>query len=188
MKRLALVAVAALTLAIATAAPAIPENTAHHNTPPEARCLLPSFEVFSGRVWRPAHWRRGDPPASTIAAAHRRIGCAASASHRHAMKAAWRQDRRAYNRYRELRLVAPYPGNGEWWAIPWPIVECESLSSGLWTAANPSGAVGPYQLLGHGAPYPADTWAEKIENHEIAGALYAESGTSPWVSSEACWG
>lgn len=104
------------------------------------------------------------------------------------MRKHWKRERGSYGRYRALRLIAPYPGNGEWWSVPWPIVRCESLSSGLWSAANSSGAEGPYQLLGHGQPWPVTSWHDKMEHHRIAAELYAESGTAPWVSSEPCWG
>jgi len=96
VKRLALAAVAAVTLAIALAAPAVSENSTAHHSRPEARCLLPSFEVFAAKVWAPKRWHRGAPPASTIAAAHRRIGCAPTKSHRVAMKHAWHRDRHAF--------------------------------------------------------------------------------------------
>lgn len=77
--------------------------------------------------------------------------------------------------------LTPYDcGSAGSFAIPCYIVECESGYS--WNAANPSGAVGPYQLLGWGAPYPADTKAEKMKNHRIAAELWAGgAGASNWV-------
>lgn len=96
------------------------------------------------------------------------------------MKKEWQRDRLAFGRYRALRRIAPYPGGGTYWAVPYYIVLCES--GGSWSAANPSGAVGPYQLLGWGAPYPARTWREKMENHRIAARVYAGgAGASNWV-------
>lgn len=66
------------------------------------------------------------------------------------------------------------------WAIPTYIVECES--GGSWSAYNPSGAVGPYQLLGWGAPYPAVTMHEKMMHHRIARDVWAGgAGASNWV-------
>jgi hypothetical protein len=92
----------------------------------------------------------------------------------------WHRARLRFGRYRELREIAPYPGAGTYWAIPYAVVYCESR--GLWSAYNPSGAVGAYQLLGHGAPYPATTWREKMANHRIAAELYAGgAGASAWV-------
>lgn len=66
------------------------------------------------------------------------------------------------------------------WAIPPYIVACES--GGSWSAYNPSGASGPYQLLGWGAPMPANTAARMARHHEIAAGLWAGGrGASHWV-------
>ena len=46
----------------------------------------------------------------------------------------------------------PIASGGGCWEIPVGCVMSES--GGSWGAANASGAVGPYQLLGHGAPFP----------------------------------
>jgi hypothetical protein len=110
-----------------------------------------------------------------------KLKCAGPANRR-AMRKHWKRERGSYGRYRALRLIAPYPGGGTWWAIPYYIVYCESGTSGLWAAANPSGAVGPYQLLGWGAPYPATTWRDKMANHRIAAAVWAGgAGAGNWV-------
>jgi hypothetical protein len=83
-------------------------------------------------------------------------------------------------RARHPELALPFPGpNGTRWAIPWAVVKCESGTSGLWRAANPSGAVGPYQLLG---------WAKRLVHHRIAARLYATNGLRDWAASRACWG
>jgi hypothetical protein len=85
-----------------------------------------------------------------------------------------------FRRWQSYREVAPYRGFNEgdpylkWLAVPAYIVACETngyRGEGRWHAANSSGAVGPYQLLGWGAPYPADTPREKVRNHEIASGL-----------------
>lgn len=102
MKRfVALATVVALAMAgivATTAATSESKTNTKQSNPPEARCLLPSFEVFAAKVWAPRRWQRGAPPGATIAAAHRRIGCAPSPAHRHAMKAIWRADRRAFEK------------------------------------------------------------------------------------------
>jgi hypothetical protein len=95
------------------------------------------------------------------------------------MKRTWALERQRFGRYRAFRRIAPYPGGGTWWSIPYSIVYCESR--GEWGAYNPSGAVGPYQLLGWGAPYPATTWRERMANHRIARELWISQGSSPWV-------
>jgi len=82
--------------------------------------------------------------------------------------------------WRHYRQVATYRGFNEgdpylkWLSVPAYIVSCETQGysgRGRWAASNPSGAVGPYQLLGWNAPYPATTPREKIRNHEIAASL-----------------
>lgn len=161
---------------------------AHPNIPASQCREAASFRHFSHRTWAPKLWRRGSPSAKVLAAKRRQLKRARGCGYRGKLRARWQRDRLRFGRYRELRKIAPYPGNGEWWSVPWPIVRCESLSSGLWSAYNSSGAEGPYQLLGHGQPWPVTNWHDKMEHHRIAAALYAESGTAPWVSSESCWG
>jgi hypothetical protein len=96
------------------------------------------------------------------------------------MRKTWQRKRRSYGRYREFRQVAPYPGLGSYWAIPAYIVACES--GGSWSAYNSSGASGPYQLLGWGAPFPATTWRARMAHHEIASDLWAGgAGAGNWV-------
>ncbi len=75
----------------------------------------------------------------------------------------------------EIRQLTPYRGpDGTRYAIPWRIIRCES--GGSWTAANPSGAIGVYQLLGKGVPWPADTERKRLEHHRVAAALWAGGG------------
>jgi hypothetical protein len=131
---------------------------------------------------------------STVSApAHRRMrrmyNCAASDVHREVIKkvhhrlkkARELRQRQAHEQARVANVLLPYAGpNGTRWAIPWPIVACES--GGDWYAHNPSGASGPYQLLGWGAPYPAVTEAQKMENHRIAARVWnGGRGAFNWV-------
>lgn len=176
MKRLPTTAVALVAVLLALSATA--HTSATPNAVPPVHCTAKAFAPFSKRVWSLDHWNRGKPPAKVIQALRRREACAGTLN-RAAMRKVWQRDRLHYGRYRAFRLIAPYPGGGTYWAIPAYIVECESHYS--WSAANPSGAVGPYQLLGWGAPYPAATWHEKMENHRIAHELYVSQGASPWV-------
>jgi hypothetical protein len=189
MKRfvaLATVAVVAFALAsVLTATAALEDNSKAQSTPihtpPPRSCTAATFKAFSAKVWSRGNWKRGKPKKTTITAKGKRLHCAPSASHRKAMARTWRTDKLRYGRYRALRLIAPYPGGGTWWAIPYYIVYCESR--GEWLAYNPSGAAGPYQLMPeHGAPYPATTWHEKMSVHRTAAALYAGgTGASNWV-------
>jgi hypothetical protein len=103
--------------------------------------------------------------------------CAGGRYKRQRMKA-YMQDRRdLHELYAYGDRITPYGP----WAIEPYIVECES--GGSWTAANPSGAIGPYQLLGKGAPWPAHTSVSAmIRHHEIAYGLWdGGSGRSHWA-------
>lgn len=75
----------------------------------------------------------------------------------------------------------PHPDGAGCWEIPaW----CVSNESGAdWTAHNPrSPARGAYQLLGHGEPWPVDSWQDAMAHHRIAEGLYAARGLQPWVA------
>lgn len=78
------------------------------------------------------------------------------------------------------------------WAIPAAIVGCESDFTN--EPPNYASAAGYYQIT-------AETWAayggrppddasqhSKREQDEVAGRIYRDAGTGPWVSSEGCWG
>jgi hypothetical protein len=81
---------------------------------------------------------------------------------------------------RMIRRLTPYHCATGRFAVPCYIIACES--HGSWTAANPSGAVGPYQLLGWGAPWPADTRAKRLAHHRIAARLWdGGKGASNWA-------
>lgn len=154
----------------------------HPNTE-ASQCLRPETarhsSPFIQKVWDKRRWERGSPSHVAIKAWRKRLKCAGP-ENRAAMKTRWRKERKSFGRYRKYRQITPYSGGGAHWAIPWPIVACES--GGSWTAYNPSGAMGPYQLLGWGAPYPADTWHEKMENHRIAAEVWAGgAGAGNWV-------
>lgn len=94
----------------------------------------------------------------------------------------YRSQARTWRWVHHIDVITPY---GKW-AIPPVIVMCES--GGLWWKSNPSGARGPYELLGHGEPWPANTSQAQAEHHEIAHELYDSAGTSPWNASRSCWG
>jgi hypothetical protein len=100
------------------------------------------------------------------------------------MRHAYRVRKRAFDWHRQIDLATPFGA----WAIPPAIVRCEGGFNG-WSTWNHggSGAAGPYQLLGWGAPMPANTPQRMAAHHLIAGRLYRASGTGPWVSSAGCW-
>ncbi len=92
--------------------------------------------------------------------------------------------------WRRYRQVAPYAGlnEGDKWLrylpVPAYIVQCETngyYGQGRWSAANSSGAQGPAQLLGWGAPYPANTPREKVRYWEVARHVLSVQGLSAWA-------
>lgn len=69
--------------------------------------------------------------------------------------------------------ITPYSGGGSCWAIPYSIVQCES--GGSYSAHNPSGASGAYQLMSGGG-------GSKSEQDQAAARLYAGgAGRGNWV-------
>lgn len=69
--------------------------------------------------------------------------------------------------------ITPYSGGGQCWAIPYSIVSCES--GGSYSAHNPSGASGAYQLMSGGG-------GSKSEQDQAAARLYAGgAGRGNWV-------
>jgi peptidoglycan hydrolase CwlO-like protein len=87
----------------------------------------------------------------------------------------------------EQARAASRPGPGGPWAIPWPIVECESGGQNL--PPNSAGASGYYQMLpstwrGLGGSTPAAYQASKAEQDRLAAKLWAGgSGARNWVCS-----
>jgi hypothetical protein len=147
------------------------------------------FSGFSKRVWDLDRWRRdhGEPKRAAIRAAVHMRHCALGAGHQDQMRIIWLQDKQAYYRYRGKRMaelraliaLTPYDcGSMGRFAIPCDIVSCES--GGSWGAANPSGAIGPYQFLGWAVPWPVRTKADQMAHHRQAAYLWADS-PSHWA-------
>lgn len=68
-----------------------------------------------------------------------------------------------------------------WTTVPGYVVVHESGCS--WTAANPSGACGPYQLLGW-TSCDTSTWQDKMRHHRMAAYVLREQGLGPaWTSN-----
>ncbi len=86
---------------------------------------------------------------------------------------------------REAAARATSAGPGGPWAIPWPIVQCESGGQNL--PPNSAGASGYYQMLpstwkGLGGSTPAAYQASKAEQDRLAAALWAGgAGAHNWV-------
>jgi hypothetical protein len=101
----------------------------HHHAAPNPVCTAPDFAQFSAEVWKLSLWERGQPKHSTISAQRRRLKCAGP-ENRKAMRHRWRADQAAYYEHRADMLyrqrVTPFYGGGNWWAIPYAMVICES--------------------------------------------------------------
>src|SRR6185295_15292800 len=86
---------------------------------------------------------------------------------------------------REAAARATSAGPGGPWAIPWPIVQCESGGQNL--PPNSAGASGYYQMLpstwkGLGGSTPAAYQASKAEQDRLAATLWAGgAGAHNWV-------
>jgi hypothetical protein len=85
----------------------------------------------------------------------------------------------------ERRRAAMVPGPGGPWAIPWPIVQCESGGQNL--PPNFAGASGYYQFMpatwrGLGGSTPHAYQASKAEQDRLAAQLWAGgAGARNWV-------
>jgi len=92
-------------------------------------------------------------------------------------------DRLIAERRRAAEVAAAGPGGP--WAIPWPIVQCESGGQNL--PPNGAGASGYYQMLpatwkGLGGSTPHAYLASKAEQDRLAAALWAGgAGAHNWV-------
>jgi len=101
-------------------------------------------------------------------------------------RAGRRRAERALNRLLAARAVAARAvGPGGPWAIPWPIVQCESGGQNL--PPNWAGASGYYQMLdttwkGLGGSTPHAYQASKAEQDRLAARLWAGgAGAHNWV-------
>lgn len=129
MKRLALVAVAALAFAV-LAALALSENSPSHPTP--QRCKPGAVRAYTAKVWDQNRWRRGDPTKAAVLGFRARLACAPP-GHRTELRHFWRDSQRDFYSARQVRLkharVDPFYGclpGGCHWAMPIWSVNCES--------------------------------------------------------------
>jgi peptidoglycan hydrolase CwlO-like protein len=123
-------------------------------------------------------------------AAQRRAALAAARQARLAALRATRADRLSAQRtldrlLAERERAAREAGPGGPWAIPWPIVQCESGGQNL--PPNAAGASGYYQMLpdtwrGLGGSTPQAYQAAKAEQDRLAAKLWNNgAGASNWV-------
>jgi peptidoglycan hydrolase CwlO-like protein len=104
----------------------------------------------------------------------------------HATRADRRRAQRTLSRLLARRARAARAGGpGGPWAIPWPVVQCESGGQNL--PPNSAGASGYYQMLpatwkGLGGSTPQAYQASKAEQDRLAARLWAGgAGASNWV-------
>lgn len=183
MKRLALAMIAAALACIAV----VPALTAGQTAAPDPTPLTCDSSsagqhykdarktIDAGWNWR--NWKSG-PKQAQLRNVQSHINCLERKRDRDKIKDYLGKKQVALQSYREYRQITPYRCQGGkygTWSIPCYIIACESGFS--WSAYNPSGASGPYQLLGWGAPMPANTWERKMEHHRIAASL----ALSNWV-------
>lgn len=159
----------------------------------ETETTFQGFKPWAKGVWDPKRWHRDSLKDKTIKAYKQKLKCAQSKSHKSAMSDYWRGAKSDFRDHqekqydiRQLRLeivaVTPYScGSAGRYAIPCYIVACESGYS--WSAYNPSGAAGVYQIMAeHGRPWPVYSARDKLVHHQIAYSLYSGgSGASNWV-------
>ena len=75
----------------------------------------------------------------------------------------------------------PYRGpHGTRWAIPWPIVACES--GGRWDKVGRAGEIGAYQLMpSHFSHECAGLGTSRWGQHRCARRLWVTQGSFPWT-------
>lgn len=148
----------------------------------------------SRRIWHPRRWERGGDPRTPAQVRRLRHMIRCNEAQRPRLRAIVKRERVEYKQVRRERVrrakrkleadwcaPRPHPEGAGCWEIPAWCVHAES--GGSWTAHNPSSpARGPYQLLGHGEPWPVDSRADALRHHEIAEGLYRSRGLQPWVA------
>jgi hypothetical protein len=150
-----------------------------------------TFAPLIRRAWAEKRWRQEDPRTTDQ---RRRLRhhreCPHTRSTRAYFRKASQRQRRQFEAHRKAKLEAreqrraltPYDcGSAGRFAIPCSVVACESGYS--WSAYNPSGAAGAYQIMPeHGRPWPVDSREDKLAHHRIAASLWAGgSGSGNWV-------
>jgi hypothetical protein len=165
---------------------------AHANTNHDHVHSVDGVKRLLERVWHPSRWERGDDPRTDSQRRRIRHFRRSNEARPPRLREIASRERGEYRRHRERKLEArearqvssltPYDcGSAGSFAIPCYIVACESGYS--WSAYNPSGAAGPYQIMPeHGRPYPIDSAEDRLAHHRIASSLWnGGAGASNWV-------
>jgi hypothetical protein len=162
-------------IAALTAAFLLPTTTA--DAKPRWDCEVKGSHELAREAWDYPHKREGK-----IAHVRYIARCSGERLVRRHIADARKAYKRAKAQAQAEASLTPYDcGSYGSWSIPCEIIACESGYS--WSAYNPSGAAGPYQLMAeHGRPWPVDSEADKLAHHQIASDLYAGgAGRSNWV-------
>jgi hypothetical protein len=149
-------------------------------------CILYSdsakhLKQFAEDVWSPDRWRRGDPPAKTIDAWRLKLHCAPP-NWQKRLKQRWRElqgeyfDRRRAELWR--RRVTPFCSSGTCYALPVPLVICESggnygFTYGAYSILDPA-----WSAWGGETAHAGE--ASKREQDFVAHRGYSRYGESPW--------
>jgi len=165
-------------------------RVARHDATRETRALT-TLEARRQTTADAVRRQRDGLAAMRAAAASRRAALAQARTARLAALRRTRADRRAAQRTLD-RLLAEralaarqMTGPGGPWAIPWPIVQCESGGQNL--PPNRAGASGYYQFMPDtwrrlGGSTPQAYQAPKAEQDRLAARLWAGgAGASNWV-------
>ncbi len=165
-------------------------RAARHDAGREARALA-SLEARRRASAAAVQRQRDGLAAMRAAADQRRAALAQARAARLAALHRTRADRRSAQRTLErllaerARAARQMTGPGGPWAIPWPIVQCESGGQNL--PPNSAGASGYYQFMPDtwrrlGGSTPQAYQASKAEQDRLAAKLWAGgAGASNWV-------
>lgn len=184
MKRLLVVPILVLVIAMTGIAWGATTNQAH-NRPVPVTCTVQGLRPFSARVWSPDRWNRsktGMPSGAVTRAYRRRLSCAPP-HHRVAMKKNWKKDKEAFFEYRKGKLwVAKYKPyvypDGSHWAAPYPVVWCESGPGGNYYISS-AGAYG----LTSGGGFPQNM-TPREQDEAAYHALHTEGEYQVWARWE----
>lgn len=181
---------ATLTVAALLALPSLGAATVNesHFKPIKAECTAKTFRAFSQQTWALSKWKRGMPSGKTLAAQRHRLACAGP-ENRKAMKARWRKDREAYFQHRREEFwrerITPFPGGGNWWAIPYCSVIAESGGDYYIGYAGAYGLITPTWQSYGGGEYAGNAGeAAPGEQDLVAHRVYVDNGSAAWTPFE----
>jgi len=156
------------------------EEIAPIETPVVKECEVgvKEFSKTVKQTYRLKNWKNG-PKKAAQKRVKKQLKCAASPKAKAKMKKILSEKKDFFKLYREYRKVATFPGLKEgdlwltWLSVPAWVVRAETngyYGQSRWYATNPSGACGPYQLLGH-TSCAINSAKDKLRHHIVAAGL-----------------